>query len=163
MKPIIPAVVATAMLAVLPAAAQDAGQPALAPSTGPIAMPPPSPPDYPGLGEIMTLQQLRHIKLWFAGHNGAWALADYEVGELGEGFEGVNKLLGGDMVETMVGGPMHDLQKAVDAKDSAAFTAAYESLTAGCNNCHHALDHAFIAIHRPTSLPYSDQSFAAPK
>jgi hypothetical protein len=27
-------------------------------------------PDFPGLGEIMALRQLRHIKLWFAGQAG---------------------------------------------------------------------------------------------
>jgi hypothetical protein len=165
MKPIMTALIATAIVATIPALAQDAGQPnGGQPNAGQDApLPPASPPDYPGIGEIMTLQQLRHTKVWFAGHNGAWALADYEVGELGEGFEDVNKMIGGDTVETMVGGPMRDLQKAIDAKNSAAFIIAYDSLTAGCNNCHHALDHAFIMIQRPTSLPYSDQSFAPPK
>lgn len=119
--------------------------------------------DGPSLGEIMTLQQLRHIKLWFAGHAANWPLADYEVGELGEGFEDVDKLLGGDTVDKMVGGPMKELQKAVDDKNSAAFTAAFDHLTAGCNSCHHKLDHAFIAIQRPTSLPYSNQNFAPQK
>jgi hypothetical protein len=119
--------------------------------------------DLPGLGEIMTLQQLRHIKLWFAGQAGNWPLADYEVGELGEGFEDVSKLIGGDTVDKMVGDPMKDLQKAVNDKDRAAFMKAYDSLTAGCNNCHHTLDHGFIAIQRPTLLPYTDQSFAPQK
>ena len=117
----------------------------------------------PGLGEIMTLQQLRHIKLWFAGRAGNWLLADYEVDELGEGFDDVNKLLGGDTVDKMVGGPMKELQKAIDDKNSAAFTAAFDRLTAGCNSCHHTLDHGFIAIQRPTSLPYSNQNFAPQK
>jgi cytochrome c556 len=117
----------------------------------------------PGLGEIMTLQQLRHIKLWFAGRAGNWPLADYEVGELGEGFDDVNKLLGGDTVDKMVGGPMKELQKAIDDKNSAAFTAAFDHLTAGCNSCHHTLDHGFIAIQRPASLPYSNQNFAPQK
>jgi hypothetical protein len=117
----------------------------------------------PGLGEIMTLQQLRHIKLWFAGRAGNWPLADYEVGELGEGFDDVNKLIGGDTVDKMVGGPMKELQKAIDDKNSAAFTTAFDHLTAGCNSCHHTLDHGFIAIQRPTSLPYSNQNFAPQK
>jgi hypothetical protein len=117
----------------------------------------------PGLGEIMTLQQLRHIKLWFAGRAGNWPLADYEVGELGEGFEDVDKLLGGDTVDKMVGGPMKELQKAIDDKNSAAFTTAFDHLTAGCNSCHHTLDHGFIAIQRPTALPYSNQNFAPQK
>jgi hypothetical protein len=119
--------------------------------------------DVRGLGEIMTLQQLRHIKLWFAGRAGNWPLADYEVGELNEGFEDVAKLLGGDTVDKMVGAPIKALQKAVDEKNRAAFITAYDGLSAGCNNCHRTLDHAFIAIQRPTALPYSDQSFAPQK
>src|SRR4051812_10619726 len=46
----------------------------------------------PGLGELMALQQMRHAKLWFAGSNRNWPLADYELDELREGFEDVQKL-----------------------------------------------------------------------
>src|SRR5689334_13319976 len=45
----------------------------------------------PGLGEIMTLQQMRHTKLWLAGEAGNWDLAAYEIDELGEGFDDVIK------------------------------------------------------------------------
>ncbi|PYR25901.1 MAG: hypothetical protein DMF98_10670, partial [Acidobacteria bacterium] len=41
----------------------------------------------PGLGEMMSLQQMRHVKLWFAGQAENWDLAAYEVDELGEGFD----------------------------------------------------------------------------
>jgi hypothetical protein len=123
----------------------------------------PSADNLPGLGEIMTLQQLRHIKLWFAGHAGNWPLADYEVGELNEGFEDVTKLLGGDIVESHVGGPIKALEKAVADKNRVAFEAAFDQLSAGCNGCHHTLDHGFIVIQRPTSLPYSNQNFAPQK
>ena len=117
----------------------------------------------PGLGEIMTLQQLRHIKLWFAGRAGNWALADYEIGELNEGFEDVDKLLGGNTVRAMVGEPIKALQKAIEDKNRAAFTSAFDKLSAGCNNCHRTLDHGFIVIQRPALLPYSDQAFEPPK
>ena len=117
----------------------------------------------PGLGEIMTLQQLRHIKLWFAGRAGNWALADYEIGELNEGFEDVDKLLGGDTVDKMVGDPIKALQKAIEDKNRAAFTSAFDKLSAGCNNCHRTLDHGFIVIQRPALLPYSDQAFEPQK
>jgi hypothetical protein len=46
----------------------------------------------PGLDEIMSLQQMRHSKLWFAGNARNWDLAGYEVDELKEGFEDVAKL-----------------------------------------------------------------------
>jgi hypothetical protein len=156
MKPLLAAFAASLSLATLTANAQNGPAPGASPPAAKSA-------DVPGLGEIMTLQQLRHIKLWFAGHAGNWPLADYEIGELNEGFEDVDKLLGGGTVEKMVGAPLKELQKAIDDKNGTAFAAAYDRLSAGCNACHHALDHAFIAIQRPTTLPYSDQSFAPPK
>jgi hypothetical protein len=153
MKPAFAALIATAMFTAA-AYAQDAAKP---------ATPPADPPAPPGLGEIMTLQQLRHIKLWFGGHAGNWPLADYEVGELEEGFDDVNKLLGGDTVEKQVGAPVKALEKAIADKDRAAFEAAFDKLSAGCNSCHRTLDHGFIVIKRPTLMPYSNQSFAPQK
>ena len=94
-------------------------------------------PYQPGLGEIMALQQMRHIKLWFAGHAGNWPLAAYEIGELQEGFDDVRQLLGGDIVEQHVGAALAALQRAIDGKDSAAFDRPPSiSLSAGCNACH---------------------------
>lgn len=156
MNPALAALIAATLLMPLAANAQDK-------PNQPPASEAPKEPDLPGLGEIMTLQQLRHIKLWFAGRAGNWPLADYEIGELNEGFEDVDKLLGGDTVDKMVGAPIKALQKAVDDKNRAAFTAAFDDLSAGCNSCHHTLDHAFIVIQRPTSLPYSNQNFAPQK
>ncbi len=143
-------------LVVLTASAQNGPKQSASPQ-------PTRPTDFPGLGEIMTLQQLRHIKLWFAGRAGNWALAEYEIGELNEGFEDADQLVGGGTVEKMVGAPIREIQKAVDEKNSAAFTAAFDRLTAGCDSCHRALGRPFIAIQRPTLLPYSDQSFTPMK
>jgi hypothetical protein len=156
MRPIVAAVAAAVVITSLAASAQDNAQ-------APVAAPQDKGPYQPGLGEIMALQQMRHIKLWFAGHAANWPLADYEIGELKEGFDDVTDLLGGDIVEQHVGGPLADLQKAIDGKNSAAFTAAFDSLSAGCNGCHHTLDHPFIAIQRPTSLPYGNQVFTPQK
>jgi hypothetical protein len=153
MKRAIAIVVASVGLAALTANAQNATTPA----------PAASPTDFPGLGEVMTLQQLRHIKLWFAGRAGNWALANYEIGELNEGFEDADKLVGGGTVKKMIGAPMKALQKAVDDKNGTEFTAAFDALSNGCNGCHQFLAHPFIVIQRPTLLPYSDQVFAPPK
>jgi hypothetical protein len=114
----------------------------------------------PSISDIMTKQQMRHIKLWFAGSVGNWPLADYELDELKDGFDALNEQLGGNTVGAAVGMPLAAAGKAIDAKDRAAFLTAFDKLTAGCNSCHHTLDHAFIVIRRPTLLPYSDQSFA---
>ena len=154
MKSRFAAVAAAALFSTATALAQDAAKPA------PEAVSPPAPP---GLGEIMTLQQLRHIKLWFAGHDGNWPLADYELDELGEGFDDISKIVGGDTVDKQVGTPMKALEKAVEDKNRTAFDVAFDQLSAGCNSCHRSLDRKFIVIQRPASLPYSNQNFAPQK
>jgi len=148
MKPIFAALIVVALFAMAKADAQDAST---------------NEPSGPNIGEIMASQQMRHIKLWFAGSSGNWPLADYEVDKLKDGFEGVNRLIGGDTVEKAVGAGLAALEKAIEGKNRNAFTRAFDDLTAGCNSCHRTLDHAFIAIQRPASLPYSNQSFAPQK
>jgi hypothetical protein len=144
--------IAGALLAMPTANAQDA-------STQPRAAGEPPEAD---IGEIMVLQQMRHIKLWFAGRAGNWPLADYEIDKLKEGFADVDKLIGGDTVQQAVGVHIDALQKAIEAKDREAFMRGFDRLSAGCNSCHRLLDHAFIAIQRPALQPYSNQSFAPP-
>ena len=123
-------------------------------------------PFKPGLGEIMTLQQMRHLKLWFAGQAGNWGLADYELDELKEGFEDITKYYPtkdnvptGTMAEAVVAKEVADLAKAIEAKDKKAFASAFDRLTASCNACHQASKHEFIAIRRPSGNPYTNQSF----
>jgi hypothetical protein len=154
MKLSVTALVAMALFAPGSVFAQDAAKPAMEAA---------SPPDPTGLGEIMTLQQLRHIKLWFAGHGGNWPLADYELDELDEGFDDIGKIVGSDLVDKQVGAPVKALEKAVEDKNRTAFDAAFDQLSAGCNSCHRSLDRKFIVIQRPTSLPYSNQNFAPQK
>ena len=142
-----------AALSAFAARAQDSAPPPTAASQ--------DEPYQPSLGDIMALQQDAPHQAVVCGRAGNWPLADYEIGELSEGFDDVSKMLGGDIVEQHVGAPLDALQKAVDDKNSAAFAAAFDSLSAGCNACHHTLDHAFIVIARPTVLPYSDQVIRA--
>src|SRR5215831_7252751 len=87
-------------------------------------------PYTPGLGEIMTLQQMRHTKLWLAGQAGNWDLAAYEIKELGEGFDDIVKfhptheespVAPKDAIPKMIPGPLMDLRAAVDKKDMKAF------------------------------------------
>src|ERR1043165_6381284 len=127
-------------------------------------------PFSPGLGEIMTLQQMRHLKLWFAGRAGNWPLAAYELDELKEGFEDVTKYHPtkhdaptGTMSDAVVAKEVAELARIIEAKDRKQFAASFDRLTASCNACHQAAKHAFIVIQRPTVNPYSNQSFAPGK
>ena|SRR5947209_16561060 len=127
----------------------------------------PKEPFTPGLGEIMTLQQMRHLKLWFAGQAGNWPLADYELDELKEGFEDIVKYFPmkddvptGSMASAVIEKEVAELNKAIEAKDRKQFGAAFDKMTAACNACHQASKHPFIVIRRPAGNPYANQSFA---
>lgn len=154
---------AFAVLALAACARQPAGTPAATPTT--------SEPYVIGLGEIMGLNQMRHAKLWFAGQAGNWPLAAYEIDEMREGFDdakhfhdhhkGIPQPLS-VMIPAYIDPALSELDKAIAAKDKAAFVAGYDHLTAGCNGCHQAADFGFNVIQRPTSPPYSNQSFAPP-
>ncbi len=90
-----------------------------------------SEPYEPSIGDIMAQQQVRHLKLWFAGRAGNWPLADYEIGKLKDGFEDVNKQIGGDTVEKAVGGPIAALEKAIEGKDRDLIHACVRSAHRG--------------------------------
>ena len=121
----------------------------------------------PGLGEIMTLQQMRHAKLWLAGSQKNWPLADYELDELREGFDDVQKyheshdsIPVGAMVKSLTPAPLEALGKAIAAKDAAAFAKSFDQMTAACNACHRAAQRGFIVIPRPATSPFPNQKFA---
>ena len=125
----------------------------------------------PGLGELMTLQQMRHTKLWLAGQAANWELAAYELDELGEGFDDIVKfhpthkdspVAPKDAIPRMMTQPLADLRDAVAKKDTAAFVERYDALTAGCNNCHQATNFGFNRVQRPEANPYPNQVFAPP-
>ena len=124
-------------------------------------------PYQPGLGDLMTaFVQPRHIKLGLAGHEHNWPYAAYELDELRETFEDIAKLVPKhgslaipNAIAATVDQPMSALGDAIKAKDAAAFSAAYASLTQACNACHASAGHPQIVIQAPTASPFADQDF----
>jgi hypothetical protein len=124
------------------------------------------PPPAPRLGNIMGMIQVRHSKLWFAGEQANWPLAEFERHELEEDFEDLEKLPPPPGHPPF--GPLAQLPKpamtalkgAIKSADRAQFTAAYDALTASCNICHGAVGMPFNFIQRPESSPWSNQDFA---
>lgn len=126
----------------------------------------------PGLGEIMTLQQMRHAKLWLAGQAANWELADYECDELEEGFADAIQFHPTHKsspqpltraIPTYSEAPIRELREAIAGKDVARFERAFDALTTGCNACHQATAFAFNVVVKPTANPFANQDFAAPK
>lgn len=123
-------------------------------------------PYLPSLADLMLLVQFRHAKLWLAGQAANWELANFAIHEMEEGFEDMAKLHPtykdapiAPMIESTVKTPIEDIEKAIKARDRTAFTGAFEKLTAACNACHQASNHAFIVIQRPAGSPFPNQSF----
>ena len=147
-------------------------QPAAAPAAAPApaaAAPSASEPFVPGLGEIMTHQQMRHTKLWFAGEAENWALANYEIKELREGFDDVltfhpthedSPVAPKDAIPRIITVPITNVQGAIQAKSKQMFEETFDELTQGCNNCHNAMNFGFNVVQRPASNPYPNQAFA---
>jgi len=116
----------------------------------------------------MTLTQMRHMKLWFAGEAGNWPLASYELDELNEGLADVAtyhrthkdaELPIPQLIEKIMKAPLAQLEEAVKAHDSEKFAKSFDALTEGCNSCHQATKFGFNVVTRPTANPYANQVF----
>jgi hypothetical protein len=124
----------------------------------------------PGLGEIMSLTSTRHAKLWFAGQAQNWALAEYELEELKEGFEDAAKFHPThkeiaqpikQLIANTMDYPMGELEKAIKAKNATLFTQHFDAVTEGCNACHQVSKFGFNVVTRPTTNPFTNQDFSA--
>ena len=116
----------------------------------------------PGLGEIMGGIQTHHAKLWYAGINNNWKLAQYEIDELKERFEQARDIETGrpevKMIPTMY--PAIDsIKDAIGRKNLNQFKSGFQLLTASCNSCHSANNFEFNIIAIPTAPPVSNQDF----
>jgi hypothetical protein len=122
------------------------------------------------LGDLMTaFVQPRHIKLGLAGSEQNWSYAAYELAQLRATFADVVEIMPKyrdlpipDMMNSTVKEPLDALDRAIQAKDSAQFSAAYEQLTASCNVCHRSYDRPAIVIQPPTVSSFPDQDFREP-
>ena len=132
---------------------------------------PPRPIYVPGLGEIMTLTQMRHAKLWFAGQAANWDLAAYELDELHEGLEDAATfhpthkdapLPIPALIDKIMKDPLQQLETAISARDGGGFTQAFDGMTDACNSCHRATNFGFNVVTRPAMNPYSNQAFQPP-
>ena len=116
----------------------------------------------PGFGEFMSSIQVHHEKLWFAGINQNWKLADFEINEIKESLEDIQTYCT-DRPErkslTMIDRPLDSISYAIQQKDEALFKKSFITLTNTCNNCHRTTEHEFNVIKIPDTPPFSNQEF----
>ncbi|HLV15788.1 MAG TPA: hypothetical protein VKY41_11450 [Xanthomarina sp.] len=116
----------------------------------------------PGFGDFMGSIQAHHSKLWFAGQNKNWKLADFEVHELMEAIEDIQEYQAHrkeSQLISMLIPPLDSIDKAIQESNSALFESSYINLTNTCNACHQAVDLEFNIVRIPDSSPYSNQEF----
>lgn len=118
----------------------------------------------PGFGEFMSSVQAHHAKLWFAGENRNWKLADFEIHEMMEAIDAIQKYeteREESKMITMINPALDSVNSAVDRHDPVLFRNAYAFLTNTCNNCHRTTNFEFNVVKIPDSSSFRNQDFKA--
>jgi hypothetical protein len=119
--------------------------------------------DAPRLVEVMSMAQLQHLKLWYAGKSKNWDLAAYELRQLTNSLAEAALFYPAIPVSnvTTMKEPLLSIADAVAAGDHRKFVASMRVLTEGCNSCHTSMGRGFIAIGVPTGeQPPANQIFS---
>lgn len=121
----------------------------------------------PGLGDLMLDVQIHHNKLWFAGKEGNWPLAQFEHDEI------IELLKQAETIETdrkevklfpaMIYPQLDSLQYAIKQKNTKSFEEKFSALTNACDNCHKAINYPFNNIEIPSQPPFTNQDFSPGK
>lgn len=116
----------------------------------------------PGFGEFMGHIQEHHAKLWFAGENENWKLAEFEINEIKENLEAI-QTYETDRPESvmipMIEPAMDSVSYAIQKQNLVQFKSSYNLLTNTCVKCHQATKHEFIQIQVPNMNTFSNQNF----
>ena len=124
----------------------------------------------PGLDDLMTMMvQPRHIKLYAAAQQKNWELAGFQLNELRASFRRIGQTIPtyrtypmASSVASIFTPKAEAVDAAIKAANPAQFAAAYAELTAACNTCHQAMEHAFLVMKVPSPAamePFIDQQF----
>jgi len=116
----------------------------------------------PGFGDVMLGIQTHHAKLWFAGINKNWELADFELGEIEENIEKIETLYPNDDRTkdlSLLDPKLNSLAAAINAKQVDKFKKEFSTLTNTCNDCHQKNGVAFNVITIPDHPPVPNQKF----
>ena len=117
----------------------------------------------PGFGEFMSSIQVHHAKLWFAGKNQNWKLADFEVNEIVETLDALQKYQK-ERKESQALPILHpaidSVKIAIQLQNPKLFVQCFKALTNTCNTCHQSVNFAFNVVKIPDTPPFSNQDFS---
>ena len=116
----------------------------------------------PGFGEFMSNIQIHHNKLWFAGTNENWPLADFEIHEIMETVDAIKKYepeRDESKSVPMILPALDSVNASIQNKNLQQFKNSFVLLTNTCNNCHKSVNFSFNEVKIPDNPPFSNQSF----
>ncbi len=104
-----------------------------------------------GIDQTMMEVGYRYQVLYWAGEDGNWALADYQIHELEETLERgfTRRPERRKSAEVFMTVALPQLEEAVAMKDQALFRERFEALRANCISCHALEDVAFMNVTIP--------------
>jgi hypothetical protein len=93
----------------------------------------------------------RYVELYWAGRDGNWEAAAYQVEKIRLAIENglERRPKRAASAADFLNGPLASLQQAVASRSRARFDPAFEALTAGCNACHAREGVPFFAVRAP--------------
>jgi hypothetical protein len=116
----------------------------------------------PGFGEFMSSVQIHHAKLWFAGQNKNWKLAEFEVKEIMEALANIKKYeterKESQLINTL-DPSLDSINNAIRKQNPVLFKNNFTLFTNACNNCHKESDFEFNIVKIPDTAPFSNQDF----
>ncbi|MBI4508570.1 MAG: hypothetical protein HY698_02965 [Deltaproteobacteria bacterium] len=107
-----------------------------------------------GLDVTMMEMGYRYAELYFAGQDGNWQYAGYQLKKLQAAMSnGVERRPKRAQSAKVLEGPLAALREAIQSSDSKLFGDRFEGLTAACNSCHQMEQVPFMKVVPPTSRP----------
>jgi hypothetical protein len=117
----------------------------------------------PGFGEFMSAIQAHHAKLWYAGQNQNWKLADFEIHELMEAIEDIKHYQTGreeSRMIVMISPALDSVGSAVTRENLQDFKHSFTGLTNACNTCHRETEFGFNVVKIPEGPSFPNQDFS---
>lgn len=123
--------------------------------------------DYYELADAMTNLQRHANKLWFAGKNKNWELANFYAHEIEEAMEEIEKreVMEEDIniskLIPLMGYPaVKKVEESIKQEDIEAFNLEYANLITNCNSCHKAAKYSMIQIKIPDQPVFDNQIYS---
>lgn len=102
----------------------------------------------PGASNLMLQMGERYRNLYWAGKQGKWEFAAYQIEEMQDLIETliITRPKRGATAKEFLASAFTEFPKAIETRDSQRFTAAFEHMRAQCMVCHSKNEHSFIVL-----------------